>query len=239
MMLGFSGLSWLLQRPRVWPVAAVPALVWSLLSAAGVTASVLWLEPWLGAHMPRWSEGVASVAAWSLTALAGAAAIWLSLLLTPPLSAPALERIVAEVEADLGVPPRHPQGLFAEFWCGLRAMLVGAALVTPILIVAFVLDLLVPVLAPLWIAIKLLCTAFGLSWGLLDYPLTLRGVRARERLALMRRHWPAVLGFGVGMVPFFWLPCCLFVALPAGVVAATLLDVELAREPQDSMAIPS
>ena len=35
-----------------------------------------------------------------------------------------------------------------------------------------------------------------------------------------------------------WLPCCLFVSLPVGVVAATLLATELQRL-QESRAIPS
>lgn len=238
-LLGFSGFSWLLQHPRAWPAAAVPGLLWSLLSSLGVTASVLWLKPWLAGVVPQWSGAIASFATWSLTVLAGAAAVWLALLLTPPLSAPALERIVAHVEAEVGAPPRQPQGFLAELWCGLRAMLVGLALVTPVVLVAVLLDVLLPPLAPLWIAIKLLAGAFGLSWGLLDYPLTLRGVRVRERLGLMRRHAGAVMGFGLGMLPFFWLPCCVFVSLPVGVAAATLLYAELARGAQEPSAIPS
>jgi CysZ protein len=239
MLLGFSGFSWLLQHPGAWPAAAVPALVWALLSSLGVTASIEWVKPWVMGALPHWSEGLLGFAAWALTLLVGAGAIWVALLLTPPLSSPALERIVARVEADIGAPARAPQSFVAELWCGLRATLVGVALVTPIFAVAIVLDLLVPVLAPLWIAIKLLAAAFGMSWGLLDYPLTLRGMRVRERLGLMRRHARVVLGFGLGMLPFFWLPCCLFVSLPVGVVAATLLYAELALEAEESMAMPS
>jgi len=239
MLLGFSGFSWLLQRPGAWPAAAVPMLVWALLSALGLSASIHWLKPWLAGALPPWSESFSTFATWTLTVLAGAAAVWTALVVTPPLSAPALERIVTRVEADLGAPPRAPQTFLNELWCGLRATVVGLSLVAPLLLLALVLDLLVPALAPLWIAIKLLAGAFGMSWGLLDYPLTLRGMRVRERLGLMRRHAGAVLGFGLGMLPFFWLPCCVFVSLPVGVVAATLLATELLRPDQDSIAIPS
>jgi uncharacterized protein involved in cysteine biosynthesis len=240
MLLGFSGFSWLLKHPGAWPAAAIPSLVWSVLSALGVGASLHWLKPWLLGTLPH---GTVSVyVAWGLAFLAAALAIWVALLLTPPLCAPALERIVAHVEADIGAPERPPQGFLAELWCGLRATLVGVALVSPLLLLALVLDILVPVLAPLWIAIKLLAGAFGMSWGLLDYPLTLRGVRMRQRLGLMRRHASVMLGFGLGMLPFFWLPCCLFVSLPVGVVAATLLATELLalkpaeRSPVDGVA---
>jgi uncharacterized protein involved in cysteine biosynthesis len=227
MLLGFSGFSWLLQHPGAWPAAAVPGLFWSLLSALGVGASVRWLKPWLLGALPRGSESFSSFAAWALTVLAGAVAVWAALLLTPPLSAPALERIVARVETDIGAPARQPQGFVSELWCGLRATLVGVALVSPLLLLALVLDVLVPALAPLWIAIKLVAGAFGMSWGLLDYPLTLRGIGVRKRLGLIWRNARVAFGFGLGMLPFFWLPCCLLVALPVGVVAATLLATEL------------
>src|SRR5262245_20281765 len=101
MLLGFSGFSWLLMHPGAWPAAAVPGLVWSVLSSLGVGASVRWLKPWLHDALPRWSESFTSFAAWVLTLLAGVFAIWVALALTPPLSAPALERVVARVELDV------------------------------------------------------------------------------------------------------------------------------------------
>jgi len=246
MMLGFSGFCWLLQNPGAWPAAAVPALIWSALSAGAVSVSVHWLEPWLlewikpwlTGVLPSWSDGLSSAGAWAITVLAGALAVWAVLLLTPTLSAPALERIVIRVEADAGLPAHQSQGFFAEFWCGLRATIFGFVLVSAVLLVTLILDSVAPVLAPLWFTIKALAAAFGMSWGLLDYALTLRGRRVRERIALMRRHAPAVLGFGLGMLPFFWLPCCLLISLPVGVVAATLLHAEFLY-PGQSRAIPS
>jgi CysZ protein len=232
MLLGFSGFAWLVRHPASWLAACVPALVWALLSALGVSASVLWLQPWLLEALPAGSEALSAVAAWALSLLVAGGAVYLALLVTPPLSAPALERLVDAVESERRAPARSPQTFAGELWCGLRATLLGALLVSPLLLLALVLDLIFPALAPLWFALKALAGALGLSFGLLDYPLTLRGTRMRDRLSLMRRHAAAVVGFGLGMLPFFWLPCCLFVALPVGVIAATLFQVDLLNDDQ-------
>ncbi|HEV8247696.1 MAG TPA: EI24 domain-containing protein [Polyangiaceae bacterium] len=227
MMLVFSAFSWLLKNPRVWPVAAVPALIWCALSLLALTSGVLWLEPWLAARVPSSVPALTTGAAWTLTLLGSVLASWLALLLTPALSGPALERIVAAVERDIGAPERASMSWFAEVGCGLRAMLVGFALVTPLILASLLLDAFAPVLAPLSVALKLLATSLGLSWGLLDYPLTLRGMRVRQRLSLVHGHWRSVLGFGLGLLPFFWFPCCQLVSLPVAVAAATMLSAEL------------
>jgi hypothetical protein len=42
---------------------------------------------------------------------------------SPPLSRPALERIVVQQERELGSPPRPDLGSFDQIWCGLRSAL--------------------------------------------------------------------------------------------------------------------
>ncbi len=244
MLLGFSGFSWLLKSVRVWPLAALPALIWCGLSGVGAFASVSFFEPWLAAKVAHFPSLLGSTAAWLLTVVAVALAVWLALLITPPLSGPALERIVLAVEQSHGVAPRAAQSFVAELWCGVRAMLVGFALVTPLFAASLLLDLVAPFLAPLSVALKLLGTTLGLSWSLLDYPLTLRGMRIRQRFALLAREWRATLGFGLGMVPFFWLPCCQLASLPVGVAAAALFCLRASSEPAlsaqlEGTAIPS
>jgi uncharacterized protein involved in cysteine biosynthesis len=139
------------------------------------------------------------------------------------LSGPALERVVSAAEREIGAPPRAKLSFLTEAWCSARSLFVGLLLVFPLLIACLALDLLVPVLAPLSTALKLFATALGLSWSLLDYPLTLRNLRMRARLLLFRRRIGAVLGFGAALAPLFWLPCCQLISLPAGVAAATFL----------------
>ncbi|HYP86774.1 MAG TPA: hypothetical protein VEQ59_01435, partial [Polyangiaceae bacterium] len=77
--------------------------------------------------------------------------------------------------------------------------------------------------------LKLLIGALGVAWGLFDYPLTLRGVGALQRLAFVRRHFSAVLGFGVAFSLVFWLPCFGILMLPVGAAAATRLYWQIER----------
>ncbi len=244
MLLGFSGLAWLLKTPRLWPLAALPALVWCGLSSVATYASVTRLKPWLSLKLHGFPPLLGDATSWLITVLSAAVAIWLALLITPPLSGPALERIVLAVENSHGAKARAALPFLVEVWCGVRAMVVGFALVMPLLIASLLLDFFAPFLAPLSTAIKLLSTTLGLAWTLLDYPLTLRGMRMRARFRLLGEHWSATLGFGLGLLPFFWLPCCQLLSLPVGVIAATLFCLQALSEPPappqfEGSAIPS
>lgn len=225
----FEGFSWLVRTPATWPAALVPTLVWTLLAVGAVYASVHFIEPWLSARLPEIAFGITRIAAWALTVLAALFGVWLALWLTPPLSSLALERVVAAVEREVGARARPSLSFWTETWCSIRSLFVGALFVLPILLVCLVLDLFVPVLAPLSKALQLFATVLGLSWSLLDYPLTLRAFRMRERLRLFKRRPGPVLGFGLALAPFFWLPCCQLLSLPAGVAAATFLYRRLAE----------
>jgi CysZ protein len=192
----FLALSWMLLRP--WVLAAT--------SGAGD------LREW-GSTLLSW-----------LAALLAAAAGWIvAALVAPVLSAPALERIVTLVEAQIGAPPRASIGFFLELLCGLRATLLGIALIAPLELVTWLVALFFPPAATVITPIQFLLGAVAVAWSLFDYPLTLRGVSAGDRLGLMRRHARAVLGFGCAFALAFWLPCTGLVLLPIGVAAATQL----------------
>jgi uncharacterized protein involved in cysteine biosynthesis len=69
--------------------------------------------------------------------------------------------------------------------------------------------------------------SLAVAWNLLSYPLTLRGVGARERVRLLSRHAPAVLGFGAAFAAISLVPGAALLLLPAGVVGATRLSERL------------
>jgi uncharacterized protein involved in cysteine biosynthesis len=144
-------------------------------------------------------------------------------LLAPAFSAPALERLVGLVEDELGAPARAPLGFFAELGCGLRSMLFSLSLTLPLVLGLTLLEMLLPPVAVVATPLKLLLGALGVAWGLFDYPLTLRGVRARERFSFLVQHFSVVLGFGIAFTLVFWLPCFGILMLPVGVIAATRL----------------
>ncbi len=101
---------------------------------------------------------------------------------------------------------------------------MGLLLVLPLLIVCLLLDVLVPVLAPLSTALEALRDRARLELEPARLPAHAPETSACERrLALFKRRVGPVLGFGAALAPLFWLPCCQLISLPAGVAAATFL----------------
>jgi CysZ protein len=236
----FKAPGFLLARPALFPYAAVPVLFFIALESATVAAGYYWLRPWLEALLPETWGSFGEV----LRSGAGVAAVLVSVVLgffvamglAPALSSPALERLVAAVEDARHLPPHDKLGFVAELFCGFRAFAAAALFGGPILFLLWIVSLVVPVLAPLTTTLKLVVAALSVAWGLFDYPLTLRGVGVRRRLALLRRHPAPVLGFGASVLVAFWFPCCGVVLLPVAVVAATeLLWTILER---DAAALP-
>ncbi len=234
----FAGLRSLLGAPGAWPFALVPVVIFFLLEAGFVTFSWLVVKPWVDEAVTsagwlewlgEWQQTTAGLAAWVslvLTAVLG----WLvSAFFVPPLSSPALERLVAMTEAELGAPQRAPLGVLAELWCGVRSSLMATAITLPLIFGLWLLALLVPPAAIVATPLKLLLGALGIAWSLFDYPMTLRGIGVRQRLSFVKRHAAPVLGFGVAFALVFWLPCCGVLLLPVGVIAATRLFWEIER----------
>jgi CysZ protein len=224
----FAGVGFILRQPRAWPAAAVPALVASVLSAALIWLSFDWVGPVLSEYaVPRSDSGLASFARSAVRWLGSLLAAYLSVLvaiaLTPALSAPALERLVRLQEDALGAAPRPAQGFWFELRCELEAQLLSLALLTPFALLVWGLGLLVPPLLPLLAPLQAVLVSLSVAWNLLSYPLTLSGVRARARLALMADNAAAVLGFGAAFAAAALVPGLALLLLPAGVVGATRL----------------
>ena len=228
----FSGAGYMLHTPQTWPYACVPALLLMLLLGAAGWSTTRWVFPAIQAALPA-GESTAGQVLWVGTSgllalgvfLVGAS---LAFALTPPLSGPALERIVALRERSLAVPERPPLGVLAEIWCGFRAQVFVLIGVVPVLVVLWLVELALPPLVVVTVPLKLIVTSLALAWNLLDYPLTLRGVRMRERYLLFTRFKSACLGFGAAFALLFWIPCgCQIVLLPIGAAAATELGWQL------------
>jgi len=230
----FGAARQLMSLPRAWPLMLVPAFVFGLLEGGIVLASWHFVKPWVSGLLAsdgRMDHVGVTAASWLAVGLVALVGWLIAGFLAPVLSAPALERIVSLTETELGVPARAKLSFVAEFWCGFRSLVMCSAVTLPLLLALTLLEVLLPPAAAIATPLKLLLAALGLAWGLFDYPLTLRGIGARERFAFMRRHFPVVLGFGAAFSIVFMLPCCGLVMLPVGVAAATRLYWEIrARE---------
>ena len=213
----------MLRTPRAWPAALVPGFVLVCLSALVVWASLSGLRPLVA----EWAVGrgavVRTLLPWLAAAVTSLVGWLLALAVTPPISAPALEHIVALRERDLGLEARPRIGLVSEMWCGVRALVFGAALAIPVLVVATLVDLFVPLAWVVTVPIRWVVLSLSVAWNLFDYPLTLRGVPIRERWRLMRSHFRTVAGFGLSFAALFSFPCLSVLLLPVGVAAATEL----------------
>jgi len=223
-----AGTWFLAARPRAWPVAAVPVAIAALLSVAALWLSFDWAGPWLselvfGEAASGWASFAKGALRWLGSALAAYLSVLVALALTPALSAPALEHLVRLQEEALGAPDRPRRGFWFELRCELEAQAVALAILVPLALLLWVLGLALPPLLPLTALANGVLVSFAVAWNLLGYPLTLRGVRARERTRLMLRHAPAVLGFGAAFAAVSLVPGAALLILPAGVVGATRL----------------
>jgi len=238
------GFGFLLGHPRSWPLAAVPLLVLLALATALSTVAVLWLPGIVGGLVGPATSTWTTVGTAALKALSIVAAMVLSLVvafgLAQPLSGPALEGLIRLQEKHLGAPERPPTRFWLDIWRSLQSLLLGYALGLPLLAVLFVVSLLFPPAAIVTTPLKIMVLAFTLAWDLCDYPLTVRGLPVSERFRVLARYRGAVFGFGVALALVSFLPCALFLCLPAGVAGAGRLiwQIDQFERTQGSAATP-
>jgi uncharacterized protein involved in cysteine biosynthesis len=204
------------------------------LSLAFWWLSISYVHPWVASWLPEAESAVGGALVTGLSALVtiavGLIGVIVALALAPPLSGPALEKIIALEEVELGAPPRENLGFWSEVWCGLRAQLFVWMLASPLLLLLWLVELFVPPAVVVTLPLKLAVTSFTLAWNLLDYPLTLRQVRMRDRWQLFARYKLACLGFGAALSLLFWVPCgCQVILLPVGAAGASELVWKLLR----------
>jgi CysZ protein len=223
----FRGLRFLVRTKRAWPFALVPAVVLVALSLLGLFVAIQFVAPALIALLPPPSSSFGRFGVFLLRGLAIVVAFVASVVVAascaPVIAGPALERIILLREKDLGLPEREPVPFFTEIACGLRAQLLAFAVGAPVFTVLWLLTLAFPPIAVVTLPLKLATALVLLVWSLLDYPLSMRGVRLRDRLTLLRGQAPAAVGFGVGITLFFAIPVGAIVLLPVAVAAATEL----------------
>lgn len=222
--------AFLVRARGSWPLALVPVVIFTALWIGSIALALHWV-PQLWAATPEgglWAgwEWLADVVIFLLSAAVGWA---VALVVAPVLSAPALERLVLLRERDLDVAPRKAAGLLRETWCALSAQVLSFALFAPPFVLLWTLSFFVPVLTPFLLPLKLAVSALWLAFGLLDYPLSLRGLSFSERLGLMRHGAMGVLGYGLACLLAFAVPFVSLLVLPVAVVAAAELAVSLER----------
>jgi CysZ protein len=218
-----AGFAFLGRRPRLWHLAVLPALLAAALVCGGLVLGLYVapsveaaLSPGAGRVAP-WLGALLAVTIWAAT-LTAALAVGLATALL--LGAPVLDQLSRETE-------RLAQGEATEISKGARWEVIQALRGALYFLAAapgvFLLGLL-PVVGP---PLGALWAARALSFQLTDPALGRRGRDFAGRRGWHRAFRAESLGFGLTALLVVLVPCANFLLVPALVVGATLLVLEL------------
>jgi len=218
-----GGFIYLLARPGLWPLAALPAALALVLMVVGAALGVFLIprvEPAVvppPGTRPVWIELPATLLLW--TAMIGAG-VFLGIGLALLVAAPLLERLSKQVEARVrGVSVEVGRGLAWELAQSLRGgvyFLVAAPGV-------FLLGLL-PIVGPFFSA---MWGARAVALQMTDPALTRRGLAFGEKWRWHGEWWPESQGFGLAGMIGLLVPFANLLLGPALVVGGTLLVLDL------------
>lgn len=237
----FGGLGFVVTTPSAWGWALIPVLVASALFAgAGVVA--VWGGSELAEHLLGDPSGGAwsTVGTWALRVLFWAiglvVAFIVAMSLAQPLSGFALDALSRKQEIALGGRTWPDQPFVGGALRSLRVTLTALALGLPVIAMLAAITFVFPPIGVVTVPLKFIVTGVLAAYDLLDYPLSMRGHSVRDRLAFIRRNFPAVLGFGVATAALLLVPGVGLFLLPFGVAGATRMVVEADTEAKQPAA---
>lgn len=227
----FQAMGFVFVRPRLWPYAIVPVVVCGLLLGVFASGGVLGTTALTRGLVER--DGGSAVLAWLLRVVLWlvsiAVAFLLATALAQPLSGFALDTLSQEQEHELGGPRREGPSFFEGLVASLKVTFLGLLVGLPALFALAAASFLFPPLAFVCVPLKVVVVGLLAAWDFLDYPLSLRKMKVRDRVAFMTDHFGAVLGLGVTVALLLLLPGIGLFLLPLGVVAGTRLVVLVER----------
>ena len=136
-----------------------------------------------------------------------------------------LAAAVEKTERGEPEPPAQPlwRDILASLIQEIHKALYFLALAVPTLILALILPPLAPVL---WFAYAAWCAALQY----LDYPMANNGIPFREQRRRLRQQRGNSLAYGSGVSLMTTVPLLNLIAMPVGVIAATLYWVRYLRQ---------
>jgi uncharacterized protein involved in cysteine biosynthesis len=228
------GLGWVARRPGQWLFGLIPALIVLVLYVVALTFLGIYLGDLVRAASPfadHWSSGLRDTTRVLMSVLVFGAAVMLSIVtftgVTLVVGEPFYEGISGRVEesagglpADAGVP------LVRQLLRGLGdAIIVG--LITGLFAVLFFVLGFLPVVGQSVVPVIAACVSgYFLTLELTSIALERRGLRRREKFALLRRNRALAVGFGASVFVVFLIPLGAVLAMPGAVAGGTLLARE-------------
>ena len=221
-----AGFAFLLRRPRLWPLAILPALTAAVCITAGVFAGLFaipWLEQSLlpgGGKVTGLGSLVLTLAIWVGAVVAGAVT---GLAVALLLAAPILELLSRKVEAYVRVDVLEPEGGWKwELAQSFKGALYFVGAAPGVLLLS-----LIPVIGP---PLGMLWGAHALALQQTDVPLARRGLAFGARRAWHRKWRAESLGFGLLGLVTLVVPLANLLLAPALAVGGTLLVLELEED---------
>ncbi|HSO34963.1 MAG TPA: EI24 domain-containing protein [Labilithrix sp.] len=228
-----GGLGFIVTTPSAWGWSLIPMAVATTLfggaSALGIWGGSELALRLVGDPATRWG----AVGIWALKLLFWAIGLVLAFVvamsLAQPLSGFALDAVARKQELALGGRVWPEQPLLAGAFRSLRVSLTALAMGLPVLALLALVTFLFPPAGVVTIPLKFVVTGLLAAYDLLDYPLSQHGHSVSDRIVFIRRHFPAVLGFGVATAALLLVPGIGLFLLPFGVAGATRMVLEAER----------
>lgn len=216
-----AGFAFLLRHPRLWPLAALPAVLAVFLLFLGAVLGI-----YIGPHVessfapgqaPVWVELPVSLLLWTATIGAG---IFLGLGIALLLAAPLLDQLSRRVEARVrGRAPHDGPGLRWEAVQSLRGAFYFLAAAPGVFLLG-----LIPLVGPL---LALMWGARAVAFQMTDPALTRRSLSFRDKRRWHRTWLPESQGFGIAGMLGLLVPLANLLLAPALVTGGTLLVLGL------------
>jgi uncharacterized protein involved in cysteine biosynthesis len=228
------GLGWTARHPRWWLFGLIPALIALVLYILAFVLLVVYVGDLAEAATPfadRWSEGprqtVRFIAGLGIVGAGAFVAVITFTALTLLIGEPFYERLAVRVEESAGgAPPEPDVPIVTQLLRGLGDAIVVGAMALLLAVLFFALGFL-PGIGQTVVPVVAACVSgYLLAGELTSLALERRGLRRRERHALLRRARPLAVGFGTATFVMFLIPFGAVFAMPGAVAGGTLLARE-------------
>lgn len=231
----WSGVHFLARNRGLWPSALAPLLL-NLLIAAGLAMLLIYsgasifsrLHPAIGEAWWRWPVEVMAGIFFAIAAVGVLIAAWF--VAQSVLCVWFYDRLARKVERLLGLAPGEMQDV--PLGPQMTDALVDSLVLLGINLACLAVQFLPVVGTVLGACVSCYFTCSTLGYAYFDYPLSLRGLRRKDKLQFVRRHRAHSLGLGAAAMFLAFVPVVNAVFLTSAVVGGVMLYRE-ARETSD------
>jgi CysZ protein len=235
----FRGMGMYARSPRLMFLGLIPAVISFVLLVGALAAMLYFVDDvvaWITPFADNWSDTLRG--GFRLLAMIGIVGAWviLSVLLFAALTLligqPFYEAISKRVEDRLGGVPNE---IDVSFWKTLPRTVVDsirlAILAAVFAIMVFLIGLIPVVGAVVGPVLGATLGGWVLALELTGVPFERRGLRYRDRKAMLKQRRPMAIGFGAATFICFLIPLGAVLVMPAAVAGATLLARRLFNLP--------